>query len=84
MSEVSKLTGETNVSSLPVISYMETRDGPIMLEKGIPLIAPFKLSFQLNESVRQTQIVRNMNISQTDISQIAISLDCGNGQELNL
>ena len=25
-----------------------------------------------------------MNISQTDISQIAISLDCGNGQELNL
>ena len=84
LNEISKLNAETNVSSLPVISYIETRDGQIMVEKWIPLIAPFNLSFQLNQTVRQNQVSRNMGISQTDASKVTVTLDCGNGQELSL
>lgn len=63
-----------------VLPYVITKDKPIWINNGIPIIAPLKLKYQLNKD----QVDRNILPSLGSNSQLtSFEVDCGNGQKLS-
>jgi hypothetical protein len=60
---------------------LETKDGRIPAEGGIPLIAPMMMSYEINTS-SNASIARDIANSIRNKRPFAVELDCGNGQIL--
>jgi hypothetical protein len=76
------LVGEQEIQSTNlVLTYLETKDGNVFAEDGIPLIAPLKMNFTINGT-------SNADVSKSIMQSIQrrqpyqVALDCGNGQQL--
>lgn len=63
-----------------VLPYLETKDKPIRVNDGIPVIAPLKMRYQLNKD----QVDKNILPSLGGSAQLtSFEVDCGNGQILS-
>jgi hypothetical protein len=63
-----------------VLPYVETKDAPVWVNDGIPVVAPLKMRYQLNK----TQVERNILPSLGGSAQLSsFEVDCGNGQILS-
>lgn len=82
INKIRALVGKQVIESTNlVLTYLETRDGNIFVEDGIPLIAPLSMNFTLNTSAHADitkQIVQSIDRRQP----YTVELDCGNGQSL--
>ena len=64
-----------------VLTYVETREGNVFAEDGIPLIAPLNMNFVLNKW-SNADIIKQVVQSIDRQSPYPVELDCGNGQIL--
>jgi len=71
----------TNTQNV-VISYLNLKDGPKMIDDQTQIIGPAMMVFALNGQVFNTQVL--MPLGPIDTAQLGIKLDCGNGQTLPL
>lgn len=64
-----------------VLSYVITKWWSVFFEQWIPLIAPMRLRFEINQ-VNNADISRDIRASLERNAPLNVSLDCGNGQVL--
>lgn len=68
------------ITNMLVLPYLETKDKPIWVNDGIPVIAPLKMKYQLNKD----QVDKNILPSLWSSAQLtSFEVDCGNGQTLS-
>lgn len=68
------------ITNMLVLPYIETKDKPIWVNDGIPVIAPLKMRYQLNKD----QVDKNILPSLWSSAQLtSFEVDCGNGQTLS-
>jgi PKD repeat protein len=68
------------ITDMLVLPYVETKDAPVRVNDGIPVVAPLKMRYQLNK----TQVERNILPSLGGSAQLSsFEVDCGNGQILS-
>ncbi len=79
--KINELNSQKRVTNNPVISYVETKDGPVFAESWIPIIAPLTMTYKLNDQIYTSQILNDIWRSSSNIN---ISLDCWNGQTLSM
>ncbi len=77
--KIDAINPDKAITSNPVLAYVETKDGPVFAETGIPLIAPLTMTYRYNKTIFDTQIKRQ--IWSSSVLQ-SIELDCGNWQVL--
>jgi len=66
-----------------VLTYVETKDGNVFAEDGIPLIAPLNMNFTIN-TTSNADIMRQIVQSIERRQPLEVELDCGNGQILTM
>jgi hypothetical protein len=82
VNKIRSLSGKQVIQSVNlVLSYVETRDGNIFAEDGIPLIAPLSMNFTLNKT-SNADVIKDINASIQRQQPHGVELDCGNGQIL--
>lgn len=68
------------ITNMLVLPYVDTKDKPIWVNDGIPVVAPLKMKYQLNKD----QVDNNILPSLGNSAQLtSFEVDCGNGQVLN-
>ncbi len=68
------------ITNMLVLPYVITKDKSVWVNDGIPVIAPLKMSYQLNKD----QVDRNIVPSLWSNAQLnSFEVDCGNGQFLS-
>lgn len=79
ITKIRALSGATKIQTTQLaLPYVVTRDKPIWVNEGIPLIAPLKMKYQLNKD----QFDRNILPALAGNQVSSFILDCGNGQTL--
>gem|GEM_PF-3216042 len=81
INEIRKIQTGPTLSTNLIISYIETRDGRVPAETGIPLIAPMMMNYEINSS-SNASIAREIANSIRNKAPYSVQLDCGNGQIL--
>lgn len=79
--KINAINPDKAITSNPVLTYVQTKDGPVFAEKWIPLIAPLTMTFKYNKQIFDTQIMRQI---WTSSALQSVELDCGNGQILQM
>jgi len=81
ISKIRSLGGKSTViTNMLVLPYVQTKNGSVWVNEGIPVIAPLKMKFQLNKQ----QVDKNiLPLLGANTQLTSFEVDCGNQQKLS-